>query len=212
MYGNPSPPPPATGGGVYGLVAGGAGGVELLVAVGVGLLLSDAEAEAEVEAEAELLLGVAEGLVLGVPLCEAQGVGVGEAGSVGDALADGSPLLWPELGVADEAADCDADAEADADFDGDAQLVAVPEDEVAAATPEFAGITSRAPIATEPVATAPATDTADRPPLRTCPRTCLGTFQPPAIAACRAFGSCARARAHRPTVTNLVASGHPRSI
>lgn len=208
MYGNPSPPPsppPTTGGGVYGLVTGGAGGVELLVAAGVALF----EADAEVEAEVELLLGVAEGLLLGDPLSEGQGDG--DPGSLGVALADavGVDALEPLDGPADE--ELDADAEADADCEGDAQLLGVP-DEAVSATPTFAGITSRAPIATVPVATAPATDTADRPPLRTCPRTCLGTFQPPAIAACRAFGSCARARAHRPTVTNLVASGHPRSI
>lgn len=211
MYGNPSPPPPppppTTGGGVYGLVIGGGGGVELLVAAGVVLFEADAEVEAEVETE--LLLGVAEGLLLGDPLPEGQGEG--DPGSLGVALADvaGADALEPLDGPADE--ELDADAEADADCEGDAQLLGVP-DEAVCATPTFAGITSRAPIATVPVATAPATDTADRPPLRTCPRTCLGTFQPPAIAACRAFGSCARARAHRPTVTNLVASGHPRSI
>jgi hypothetical protein len=200
-----------TGGGVYGLVIGGGGGVELFVAVGVALLDGDAELEAEDDPEAELLLGEAEGLLLGVPLSEGQGDG--EPGSVGVALADavGVPALAPPEGSTDEELDAAADAEADADCEGDAQLLGAPVDAVASATPAFAGITSRAPIATVPVATAPATDTADRLPLRACPRTCLGTFQPPAFAACRAFGSCARAGAHRPTVTNLVASGHPRS-
>jgi hypothetical protein len=169
------------------------------VSVGVGLF--DIDAEAEAEADSDVLLGVEEGLLLGVPLSEAQGVGVGDAGSVGDALAVGLPPLWAALGEVE----APADAEAEADAEGDAQLGAG--DEVASATPEFAGITSRAPIATVPVATAPATDAAERPPL--CTR--LGTFQPPAFAACRAFGSCARAGAHRPTVTNLAARGHPRS-
>jgi hypothetical protein len=191
---------------VYGLVTGGGGGVELLVAVGVGLFTSDAEVEAD--GETELLLGVADGLLLGVPLSD--GHGDGDPASLGVALADavGVAALEPPEAPAEE--ELDADAEADADCEGDAQLVGVP-DPAVSATPTFAGITSRAPIATVPVATAPATDTADRPLLRTCPRTCLGTFQPPAFAACGAFGSCARAGAHRPTVTNLVASGHPRS-
>lgn len=203
MYENPEPPPappPSLTGGVYGLVGGG-GGAELCVSVGVGLCDIDAEAEADVDSD--VLLGVEEGLLLGVPLSEAQGVGVGDAGSVGEALVDGLPPLWPALGVVE--APVDAEAEADADCEGDAQLGAG--DEVAAATPEVAGITSRAPIATVPVATAPATDAAERPPLRTC----LGTFQPPAFAACSAFGSCARAGAHRSTVTNIAAPGHPRS-
>lgn len=177
-------------GGVYGLVGGGGGGAELVVAVSVGVGLCDIDAEADAEADCDVLLGVEEGLLLGVPLSEAQGVGVGDAGSVGDALVDGVPPLFPALGEVE--APAEADAEADADPEGDAQLGAG--DEVAAATPEFAGITSRAPIATVPVATAPATDIAERPPLRTC----VGTFQPPAFAACRAFGSCARAGAHRP--------------
>jgi hypothetical protein len=190
---------------VYGLVAGGGGGVELFVAVGVELFEADVEVVAE--GVPEVLLGVAEGLLLGVPLPVGHdGAGVGDADLVGDALADGLPLLWPELGVVDGVAEAEAGAEADTDCDGDAQLVGVPDDAVSA-TPEFAGITSRAPIATVPVATAPTTETAERPPVRPC----LGTFQPPAFAACRAFGSCARAGAHRPTVTNLAPPGHPRA-
>lgn len=232
MYGNPPdepspPPPPETGGGVYGVVGGVTGVVELFVAVGVGLFTSDAEIE--LEGESGVLDGDSEGLLLGEPLPVGQGSGV--ADFVGEALddPDGSPPLRDALGVPDELAEAEAFAEDDADCDGVAQLVGDPDDAAEAATPAVAGMTSRAPIATVPVATTPATDTADRPPVRTC----LGTFQPPAFAACRAFGSGAlrfnrearscpkprldpkdhvrRAWAHLPTVTNLGADGHPRS-
>lgn len=66
------------------------------------------------------------------------------------------------------------------------------------------GTTRRAPIATVPVATAPTTDTADRPR-----RACFGTVITPSNSPYRrAFGSRAAAGA-RSTVTNHPESGHP---
>lgn len=168
--------------------------MELFVAVGAGLLTSEAVAEAAGEPglDVELELGV--GLELGVPVGDAEpefvGVGLPEGLLLGVPL--GVPLGEAHdepVGSGDAESDED-EAEADDDCDcvavnplgeaeGDAHPLDVPDAMAGldAATPAVAGMTSRAPTATVPVATAPATDTADRPPLRAC----LGTVPTPSF-------------------------------
>jgi hypothetical protein len=97
-------------------------------------------------------------VALGVPVGDAEAVAVADGVLVAEAEELGVPVALddtvdvgePEHGVADA---------------------------VVSARPGLAGTTSRAPIATVPVATAPTIDTADR-----FLRVCFGTVQPPAFA------------------------------
>jgi hypothetical protein len=159
----------------------GVGDAGLVVAwVGVGLCDADGEADCDADGEAEFVTSPGpdeaeldvDGSSLGDSLVAGHdGSAVGESVGVADALSAGT-------------------ASSDADAEGSSRLavglaesvgpvgVAVPVQAASAAVdcanPEFAGMTSRAPTAIVPVATAPATEAADRPL-----RTCLGTVPAP---------------------------------
>ncbi len=128
-------------------------------------------------------------------------VGVGDALSV-------------PVGLSVEPVTSNADAGAEgslalADALAESEGVADPEqgagEAVESASPEVAGITRRAPMATVPVATAPTTEAADRPF-----RACLGTVESPNRCRASVHSDHAPQRAHRPTVTNPASPGHPR--
>jgi hypothetical protein len=111
-------------------------------------------------------------------LADALFVGHGESDADAEALA---AAVGVSVAPADDDADPDGSvAPADALADSEAPDEGLPDpvhavgDEVEAAIPEVAGITSRAPIATVPVATAPTTEAADR-----LLRACLGTVVAP---------------------------------
>lgn len=127
-------------------------------------------------------------------------------------VGEGDALSVP-VGLSVGLAESDAEglpalADALAESEGVDVGVADPEQgagEAVEASPEVAGITSRAPIATVPVATAPTTEAADRPL-----RTCLGTVESPNRCRSSVLSDHAPQRAHRPTVTNPASPGHPR--
>jgi hypothetical protein len=148
------------------------------------------------------------GLWLTEALVVGQGDGVAEADA--DAEAVGVALADP-VGVLVALAEADADGpDALADAVAELEDVGDPEQgvgvgvEVETARPAVAGITSRAPIATVPVATAPTTDAADR-----LFRACLGTVAAPNCCRSSVHSDHAPQRAHHPTVTNPASPGHP---
>jgi hypothetical protein len=135
-----------------------------------------------------------------------QGDGVAEADA--DAEAVGVALADP-VGVLVLLADADgldalADALAELEDVGDPEQGVGVGVGVETARPAVAGITSRAPIATVPVATAPTTDAADRPF-----RACLDTVAAPNRCRSSVHSDHAPQRAHHPTVTNPASPGHP---
>jgi hypothetical protein len=130
-----------------------------------------------------------------------------------DSVGEGDAVALPvPVGLPVALAESDADAEGSlglADPLAGSEGVADPEqgagEAVESASPEVAGITSRAPIATVPVATAPTTEATDRPL-----RACLGTVASPNRCRSSVLSDHAPQRAHRPTVTNPASPGHPR--
>ena len=182
--------------------------------VWVGLGVEDGDFEAEGEFEGEDVppspvpdVAVADfdsdALSLGDALSDEQGGGDAVEVSLDEAVGEPPPM---SVGVAS----CDAGAVVSAaladsvGLDGVAEPVQAASTVADCASPEFAGMTSRAPTAMVPVATTPATDAADRPL-----RACLGTVPAPNFSCPAVQSDHAPGRAHRPTVTNPAAAGHP---
>lgn len=128
------------------------------------------------------------GLWLGEPLSQ---LGGGDGESLADAEADGSAVApdVPDGSVLGEpVGPVDGDPSADV-----GPVQGVPEGVVSAARLGLAGITSKAPSATDPVATTPTTDAADRPR-----RACFGTVITPSCRLLPSDSDHAPFRAHRP--------------
>jgi hypothetical protein len=170
-----------------------ADGVALALVSGLWLALG--------EADFEVALWLGEGLVDG----QDESLGEGDGDAV--AVPVGEPVALADADGSVALADALAEPELPEEGVGDPeQGVGVGVDVgPEAAMPAVAGITSRAPIATVPVATAPTTDAADRPF-----RACLGTVAAPNCCRSSVLSDHAPQRTHEPTVTNSASPGHPR--
>jgi hypothetical protein len=171
--------------------AGGAGDVDVEACDAGAEELNGAEAPGRVAGGLGTPpLGVSEGvgddddgLWLGEPLSQ---LGAGDGESLADAEGSAAPLdaPVPVESVGPAAGDPPVGV-------GD-PVQGVPEDVVSARL-GLAGITSRAPSATDPVATTPTTDAADRPR-----RACFGTVITPSCRLLPSNSDHAPFRAHRP--------------